>query len=108
MLFVDLSFGYRRSTSCTHIAILIVDLVISCFGSQFNCDRDPPLFCFFIMLIISQVLVDMFHDYISTLDLVMCLEKDMVFLVFGEWYEGKRWYKEVISSEQLVEMMCKA
>jgi hypothetical protein len=60
------------------------------------------------MLIISQVLVDMFHDYISTLDLVMCLEKDMVFLVFGEWYEGKRWYKEVISSEQLVEMMCKA
>ncbi len=44
----------------------------------------------------------------STSDLVMCLEKDMVFLVFGEWYEGKRWYKEVISSEQSVEMMCKA
>jgi hypothetical protein len=60
------------------------------------------------MLIVSQVLVDIFHNYMPTLYLVMCLAKDMVFLVFGEWYEGKRWYKEVISSEQLVEMMCKA
>jgi hypothetical protein len=60
------------------------------------------------MLIISQVLVDIFHNYMPTSDLVMCLEKDMVFLVFGEWYEGKRWYKEVISSEQLVETMCEA
>ncbi len=60
------------------------------------------------MLIISQVLVDIFHNYMLTLDLVMCLEKDMMFLVFGEWYEGKRWYKEVISSEQSVETMCKA
>lgn len=60
------------------------------------------------MLIVSQVLVDIFHNYMLTLDLVMCLEKDMVFLVFGEWNEGKRWYKEVISSEQSVETMCKA